>query len=186
MAALKAVPPAETPEQTPLDTLRAWQDAQALLREEVTTLETGSDLAGLDRLAIARVKLEHVTSKLPALEEEAQDWERTQRLMAARERVSPLWAAQAQRKVEARATLAAACKDITDALELFRLAHDTQLHLFDQIGVRRGTYGNLFSQLLQAFHSAVSLQGDFREWQTRLRDFDAPGCSSIPPSQEIM
>lgn len=186
MPALKAVQPTDTTEPTPLELLQQFQHEQTRLQGELSALQDTRDLGKLDAVAGLSFRLAHVEKMLPTLEEEAQQYERDTRLAAARDRVQPLWATQAKRKAEARATLASACRDIVGAIEEFRLSHENQLHLLGQVGVRQGAYGGLVSQLIQCMHAAISLTGNHAEWQGKLATFDPPGCSATLPSQEIM
>ena len=192
MPALKAVQPAETPEpappeQTPAEVLATFCTEHDRLVQQLAALAGTRDLSRLDEVTSLKTKLAHIDELLPELAVEARDWEDAERLRAAREKVSPVWAAQAVRKREARTALAAACRAIVQGLQEYALAHQNQLHLMDQLGLRRGDYGALAAQLVAALHAALNVgSGTAGAWQTKIEQFDPPGCSSQPPSGEIM
>jgi hypothetical protein len=188
MPALKAVQPAETPEPaSPPEVLAQFCTERDKLQQQLVALARTRDLSQLDHVAATKAKLAHIDELLPELAVEARDWEESERLAAAREKVSPLWAAQAQRKAAARSTIASACKAIVHGIEEYSLAHQNQLHLMDQLGIRRGDYGSLAAQLVAAVHAGMNVgSGTAGEWQNKIEQFDPPGCSATPPSAEIM
>lgn len=191
MPALKAVQPtAPEPapsEQTPPAILATFCTERDKLQQQLTALAGTRDLSRLDDVATMKAKLAHIDELLPELAVEARDWEDSERLRAAREKVSAPWAVQAQRKAAARTAIASACKAIVQGIEEYSLAHQNQLHLMDQIGVRRGTYGGLAAQLVAAVHAGMNVgSGTAGEWQNKIEQFDPPGCSATPPSAEIM
>lgn len=187
MAALQAVQPAETPDPaSPPEVLAQFLAEQRRLQQQLASLQGTRDLARLDELASITAKLNHIDGLMPELEEEAAQYERDTRLAAARARVQPLWQVQAERKVAARASIAAACKAITAGVEDYGLAHGNQLALLDQVGLHRGEYGGMVAQLIQCLHAAISLAGGAPEWQGKLSAFDPPGCSPVLPISQIM
>lgn len=184
--ALKAVSPTPEPASTPVEVLTQFRDEQARLKQQLASLQGTRDIARLDDLASLTAKLTHIDGLMPELEEEAAEYERDTRIAAARATCQPRWQAQAARKSAARASIAAACRDITAAVSEYGLAHGNQLTLLDQVGLRRGEYGGMVAQLVACLHAAISLTGGALEWQGKLSTFDAPGCSAVLPTSEIM